>query len=306
MAQPPIAAAPRTAVRMARGVRPPTAPAPRAAVTLPRPRPGPATRVRRRRQRPPDPRPRTCRNAAIASGVGWSKTSVDGSVSPVTCARRLRSTTDPSESKPSSLNERSGSMSSEEAWPRAVAACERTTSSTSSSRCSADASASLRASDPPTAALAPARRAGVRDELGEQRRQLARPGASAQRGEVERHGDEPRLGVAQRRVEQGEALRGRQRALAGALLEQLDVAAAEPAGHPARVLPQPPGHRRRGQPRRAAALRERVERGVGCARSCPGPDGRTSRPPTRTARTPRGPARASARRAVGRPRTSAA
>ena len=45
-----------------------------------------------------------------AAAVGWSKMSVVGSVKPVACIRRLRSSTALSESKPRSLKARSGSI----------------------------------------------------------------------------------------------------------------------------------------------------------------------------------------------------
>ena len=69
--------------------------------------------------------PRRC--AATATGVGWSNNSVVGRASPVAAARRSRSSTAVSESKPSSLKVRSGSTASGDANSRTAATWARTT-----------------------------------------------------------------------------------------------------------------------------------------------------------------------------------
>ena len=82
-----------------------------------RPRAGAAPRRTARRPSSAAPPPTSASSSrATAIGVGWSKTSVAGSRSPVAWASRLRSSTAVSESKPRSLNARSGSTSA----PRGV------------------------------------------------------------------------------------------------------------------------------------------------------------------------------------------
>ncbi len=76
----------------------------------------------------------SCRRSASAVGLGWSKTRVAGRRRPVAALTRLRSSTEVSESKPSSLKARPGSTAEAEAWPstaatsastRAVSCCFR-------------------------------------------------------------------------------------------------------------------------------------------------------------------------------------
>ncbi len=78
----------------------------------------------------------------MAAGVGWSKTSVADSRSPVAALSRLRSSTPVSESNPRSLNAWSGSTASADRWPSTAATVPRTRSSTSSPRSSAGSPAS--------------------------------------------------------------------------------------------------------------------------------------------------------------------
>ncbi len=89
---------------------------------------------------------------ATATGFGWSKTRVAGSRTPVAWLRLLRRSTAVSESKPRSLNARSGSMLPAEACPRAAATCPATSSSTMRSRSASATPASRCASDPPVSA----------------------------------------------------------------------------------------------------------------------------------------------------------
>ncbi len=74
------------------------------------------------------------RKRASTSGVGWSKVSVTGRDRPVVLARRLRSSTADSESKPRCVNGRPGSICARSVWPSTWAMWSSTVSSTNRSR----------------------------------------------------------------------------------------------------------------------------------------------------------------------------
>ncbi len=91
---------------------------------------GSSTAARRRtttRSAPPSSSSR--RYATTAAGVGWSKTSVLGSTSSVSCASMSRIRTELSESMPSSAKAWSASIAERSRWPSAAAVAERTRSS---------------------------------------------------------------------------------------------------------------------------------------------------------------------------------
>jgi len=99
------------------------------------------------------------------------------------------------------------------------------------------------------------------DDTAQDRRKAAAARLLDQRGAVEAHGDEQRLAGAQRRVEQRQRRAGEQRGDAAAG-EARDVLVGELAGDAGRLRPQAPGQRGRGAAGGAAALGQRVERGV--------------------------------------------
>ena len=74
------------------------------------------------------------RYRASAVGVGWSRTAVVGSFRPVADLSRFRNSTEPSESKPSSLNSWSMPTASAVSCPSTTAAWERMILSSSCSR----------------------------------------------------------------------------------------------------------------------------------------------------------------------------
>ena len=100
------------------------------------------------------------------AGVGWSKTRLARSRSPVAATSLLRSSTVAGESKPSSLNVRLGSTASVELCPSTTAACARTSSSTALRR-SCSGRAAIRA--------AKSQRAGAAGRLGLVEPARARP-----------------------------------------------------------------------------------------------------------------------------------
>ncbi len=79
------------------------------------------------------PTSRDFSRSATARELGWSKTSVAGSGTPVAEPRRLRSSTAARESKPSSLKARPGSIASAPSWPSTDATCVWTISSSTRS-----------------------------------------------------------------------------------------------------------------------------------------------------------------------------
>ncbi|CNG79702.1 Uncharacterised protein [Mycobacterium tuberculosis] len=97
------------------------------------------------------PPSRSPRKAASAAGVGWSNTSVAGSVAPVARARLLRSSTEVSESKPRPVNGWSTGTPAAESRPRTPLTCVRTSSSSAAAR-PASSSPASRAAKPPAAA----------------------------------------------------------------------------------------------------------------------------------------------------------
>ena len=104
------------------------------------------------------PRTFPSKNSATAAALGWSKTSVAGSPSPVARPSRLRSSTAARESKPRSLKAAWGSIACSEAWPSTIATCFRTSAKTMP-WCSAAGAVARRAG---SEALAGRRRAGRR------------------------------------------------------------------------------------------------------------------------------------------------
>jgi hypothetical protein len=114
------------------------------------------------------------------------------------------------------------------------------------------------------------------DQPAQNRRQRAGGGLGAQGGGVEVDRRRERLAAAEGGVEELQAQLGRDRgeAEAGAnhLLVLVQFGGAERAGHPALLLPQPPGDRGGGEAAEAAVLGEAVEEGVrGRVVALPGP-----------------------------------
>ncbi|MBB5109746.1 hypothetical protein FHS40_008876 [Streptomyces spectabilis] len=91
--------------------------------------------------------------SARSDGVGCSKANVVGSASPVARARRLRSSTEASESNDWSRNGTAGLIPSESLCPSTCAACSHTSARSNARRSSCGAASSPAAADPcPTGA----------------------------------------------------------------------------------------------------------------------------------------------------------